>query len=130
MPSVIVELEGAWRIIVPKTCCLRHLSRHSRRCSVSADQVTLELSPREDGSYTQLSLSASLPTALPPRELRRLFAMLAFWSGWPVSVVLRVDATTAGWCEWWTDALCAVRVRDLEVRFVLSDAASPAGSRP
>ena len=97
---------------------------------MSADQVTLELSPREDGSYTQLSLSASLPTALPPRELRRLFAMLAFWSGWPVSVVLRVDATTAGWCEWWTDALCAVRVRDLEVRFVLSDAASPAGSRP
>jgi hypothetical protein len=56
--------------------------------------------------------------------------MLAFWSGWPVSVVLRVDATRAGWCEFWTDALCAVRACDLEVRFVLWDPASPAGSRP
>jgi|SRR6266851_1108042 len=92
-------------------------------------QVTLELSPREGGSYTQLSLSASLPTTLPPRE-RRLLAMLAFWSGWPVNVVLRVDATTAGWCEWWTDAFCAVRARDLEVRFELSAPASPVGSRP
>ena len=96
---------------------------------MTPDQFVLELSPRDGGSYTRLSLSGSLPTALPVRELRRLLAMLAFWSGWPVSVVLRVDATTANWCEWWTEALCAERARDFEVRFALSDPSSRAGGR-
>jgi hypothetical protein len=83
-------------------------------------QMKLMLSPKEGGSYTRLSLCGWLPTALPGRELRRLLSMLSFWSGWPVRVVLSVDAQTASWCEVWTDALCAVPERHLEVQFQMA----------
>jgi hypothetical protein len=51
--------------------------------------------------------------------------MLPIWSGWPVTVALSVEVDAAGWCEWWTDALCAVPEGQLEVRFELG----PVGRR-
>jgi hypothetical protein len=86
------------------------------------DQFVLTLSPREGGAYTRLSLSGTAPTALPKAKLRGLLRMLSFWSGWPVTVALSVEADAAGWCEWWTDALCAVPEGQVEVRFELARA--------
>lgn len=80
-------------------------------------QLTLTLKPREGGAYTDLLLVGPVPTALTPAALRKLFSMLSFWNGWPVSVVLCVGRKTAGWCEWWTDSLSAVAAGHLEVCF-------------
>lgn len=80
-----------------------------------SDRMTLVLRPLQGGSYTQLSLRGPVPSA--PRELRRLLTTFAHWNGYPVGVVLFVDAKTAGWCEVWSDALLNVPERLLEVRF-------------
>jgi hypothetical protein len=81
----------------------------------NAEKMVLELRPLDGGSYTQFSLSGPLPSA--PQRLSQLFATFAFWNGYPVDVVLFVDAQTAGWCEVWADALARVPARHLEVRF-------------
>jgi len=70
-------------------------------------------------------VSGALPAALPARELPRLLAMLAYWSGRKVSVVVSVGAAAAGWCECWTDALLASRPGDFEVRFEVRSAEVP-----
>jgi hypothetical protein len=80
-------------------------------------RMRLKLIPLNGGAYTQLSLRGPLPTALPPQLMRRLLSAMSFWNGWPVDVVLFVDAQTAGWCEAWTDVLCAVPERHLQVQF-------------
>jgi hypothetical protein len=90
--------------------------------------MTLELRPLYGGSYTQLSLSGPVPSA--PQGLRCLLTTFALWNGYPVGVVLSVDAQTAGWCEVWTDALCSVPARHLEVRFeVATSPVVPDGRR-
>lgn len=81
------------------------------------DQFTLKLSPAIEGGRSRMAVSGALPTALSARELRRLLAMLAYWSGQKVLVVLSVGAGAAGWCECWTDALLDSRPEDFEVRF-------------
>jgi hypothetical protein len=78
------------------------------------DRMTLELHSLH-GSYTQVSLSGSVPSA--PQRLRRLLTLFALWSGYPVDVVLFVDGTTASWCEVWVDALSSVPGRHLTVTF-------------
>ena len=80
-----------------------------------SDRMMLKLRPLQGGSYTQLSLSGPLPSE--PQGVRRLLTAFALWSGYPVDVVLFVDAQTAGWCEVWADALASVPERHLEVRF-------------
>ena len=79
------------------------------------DRMTLELRPLHGGSFTQFSLLGPVPSA--PQGLRRLLRMLALWNGYPVDVVLFVDAQTAGWCEVWCDALASVPARHLTVTF-------------
>ena len=79
------------------------------------ERMTLELSPLCGGSYTQFSLSGPVPSS--PRALRRLLTTFALWNGYPVDVVLSVDAQTASWCEVWADALSTVPARHLEVCF-------------
>jgi hypothetical protein len=112
----------AWGIKVPRSCQLRHLSaRSKRRCLMKRpNRMTLELRPLHGGSYTQLSLSGPVPSA--PRELRRLLTSFALWNGYPVDVVLSVDAETASWCEVWADALSTVPARHLEVCFEVKPA--------
>ncbi len=109
----------AWGIKVPKTCQLGHLcARMQRRTPLAkSDRMTLELRPLHGGSYTQLSLRGPVPSA--PPGMGRLITTFAHWSGYPVNVVLSVDMETAGWCEVWTEVLCAVPERHLEVRFQL-----------
>jgi hypothetical protein len=80
-------------------------------------QVSIQLRPFEGGSFTLWSAHGSVPTAIPPAQLRRLLSGLAFWSGWRVRLALSVDAETAGWCECWSEALGAVPARHLEVCF-------------
>lgn len=80
-------------------------------------QVVIRLRPFEAGSFTLWSACGSVPTAIPPAQLRRLLSGLTFWSGWPVHLALSVDAGTVGWCETWSEALAHVPERHLEVRF-------------
>ena len=86
------------------------------------DRMTLELRPLHGGAYTQFSLSGPVPSA--PQGLRRLLTMFALWNGYPVDVVLFVDAETAGWCEVWGDALAPVPARHLEVTFMVAEVAA------
>jgi hypothetical protein len=79
--------------------------------------MTLALRPVHGGSYTQLSLLGRVPSAPVPRNVGWLLKMFSSWSGCPVDVVLCVDKETAGWCEVWTDALCAVPGRHLRLIF-------------
>ena len=88
------------------------------------DRMTLELRPLHGGSYTQFSLSGPVPSDPQGPWLRRLLTMLARWNGYPVDVVLFVDAQTAGWCEVWADALATVPARHLEVTFLVGGAAA------
>jgi hypothetical protein len=91
--------------------------------------MTLMLRPLGGGSYTQLLLLGPVPSSPVPLNLRRLLTMFSDWSGYPVDVVLSVDKQTAGWCEVWTDALCAVPARHLEVTFHRAPSFDASGSR-
>ena len=78
--------------------------------------MTLRLRSLDSGAYTRLSLSGPVPTALPGRLLRQLLPQLAFWTGWPVDVVLSVE-DPAEFSEAWIAELLAVPDRHLCVRF-------------
>lgn len=81
--------------------------------------MTLELRPLHQGACTQITLRGSV---LPPpasRALRRLLAVLAFWSGRPVHVVLSVAGTEADtcWAELWDDVMRDVPAHHAKIRF-------------
>lgn len=82
-------------------------------------QAQVVLRPLQGGSFTEVALSATVPTSPSPAHLRGAIAGLAFWSGWPVELVLCVGNEAAGWCEVWSDALGTVGERHLELRFRL-----------
>lgn len=85
-------------------------------------QVVIRLQPFEAGSFTLWSAHGSVPTAVPPAQLRRLLSGLSFWSGWPVHLALPVDADTVGWCQCWSEALAHVPARHLEVCYTIRGA--------
>jgi hypothetical protein len=78
--------------------------------------TTMRLRPARAEGWTELSLSCSLPDSLPAPALHQLLALLAFWSGRRLDVVLDA-ASSAGWCEVWADALAAVPERHLRLHF-------------
>lgn len=82
--------------------------------------TTLRLRPAKAEGWTHLSLSCTVPDALPPPALYQLLSLLAFWSGQRLDVAL--DATgPGGWCEVWADALAAIPERHLRLRFELGE---------
>lgn len=79
------------------------------------------MKPLADGRRTELSLSGSLPSAVPAAAMRELIAALALWSSAPISIVLVVDENSSDWCERWSQNLRAVGHDAIEVRFELDD---------
>jgi hypothetical protein len=77
--------------------------------------MILELHPLHGGSYTQLSLTGPVPSS--PQGLRDLLALFALWNGYPVGVVLFVDAQSSGWCEVWSDAFASLPERNFSLEF-------------
>jgi hypothetical protein len=81
-------------------------------------QFKIHIRPENGGAYTRWRLSGSLVTTVPVRQLRWLFRMLSFWSGWPVELVLPAAVATADWFTWWSDVVALVPEPHLHVRFV------------
>ncbi len=73
-----------------------------------------------DGTLTEVSLAATLPSTVPAATMRELMAALARWSSSPVNLVLVVDERSSDWCERWSRNLRAVGAGALEVRFELA----------
>jgi hypothetical protein len=86
---------------------------------VSSDRIRLRLQPLNGGSFTQLSATGPIATAMPPRELKQILASLGLWSGTAVDIVLDADAP-ASWLEFWTGALSQIPERLFRVRFHLA----------
>jgi hypothetical protein len=93
--------------------------------------MTLELRPLHEGAYTQIKLSGPVVTTPSARDLRRLLAILAFWHGGAVHVVLSVAGTNEEicWGELWDDVLRAVPRHHAEIRWDIRGvtAAAPIG---
>lgn len=85
-------------------------------------QFKIYIFPENGGAYTQWRLCGSLVTTVPARQLRGLFRMLCFWSGWKVVLVLPAKVAAADWFAWWSDMVAQIPERHLDVRFELSDA--------
>jgi hypothetical protein len=84
-----------------------------------ANEIKATLRALHGGAFTQITLSGPIVSAPPPASsLRRLFSQLAFWSGYPVHVVLSVNEQ-AKWLETWAAALAAVPERHLRIEFRL-----------
>lgn len=83
------------------------------------DQFKLYLNPIRDGAFSQLRLFGPVITALPPDELLRLLKPLSSWTGNPVELVLPAELHTAGWLEFWADAISELPARHLHVRFTI-----------
>jgi hypothetical protein len=83
--------------------------------------LQFRMKPLADGRRTELSLSGSLPSAVPAEAMRELIAALALWSSAPVAIVLVVDDSSSDWCERWSQNLRAVGHDAIEVRFELAD---------
>lgn len=81
------------------------------------DRMTLELRPLHGGAYTQLSLCGPVCSSPQRQVMRQLVSALTHWNGWPMHVVLYVDAQTAGWCEVWAEALGGIPERHLQISF-------------
>jgi hypothetical protein len=81
-----------------------------------SEKMTLTLRGLHGGAYTQLALTGPMATVPQGKELRRLFALLSFWHGGPVDVVLCIAMDTAGWLEIWDEALAAVSKRHVRIR--------------
>jgi hypothetical protein len=94
-------------------------------------ELTLELRPWQDGSYTRIHLRGTMATVAQPKEVGRLLQVLSWWSGAPVDVALCVDGTNSGscWLELWDDVLrrargrhpCRIRIRGHETLTAQSD---------
>jgi hypothetical protein len=82
-------------------------------------KMTLELRPLHEGAYTQIKLSGPVVTTPSARDLRRLLAILAFWHGGAVHVVLSVAGTNEEicWGELWDDVMRAVPRHHAEIRW-------------
>lgn len=83
--------------------------------------LQFRMRPLAAGRRTELSLSGSLPSAVPAEVMRELIAALALWSSAPISIVLIVDESSSDWCERWSQNLRAVGHDAIEVRFELAD---------
>jgi len=79
-------------------------------------QMRVRLQPLDGGAFTEMQLCGTVPTALPPQVMRQLVSTLSFWSGWPVVLALRAEVATAGWFEYWCDAVSGIPARHLELR--------------
>jgi hypothetical protein len=94
-------------------------------------KMTLELRPLHEGAYTQIKLTGPVVTTPSARDLRRILAILAFWHGGPVHVVLSVAGTNEDicWGELWDDAMRAVPGHHAEIRWQIRGitAAAPFG---
>lgn len=81
-------------------------------------QCCLYVRPQNGGTHSQWRLSGSLVTTLPLADVRSLFRILSFWSGWPVELVLPAEAGAAEWFAWWSDLVAQIPGDHLRVRFV------------
>jgi hypothetical protein len=81
-------------------------------------RMTLELRPLQEGAYTQIRMSGPVVTVPSAKDMRRLMAVLTFWNGGPVHVVLSVAGTNADicWAELWDAVLHEVPSRHAEIR--------------
>jgi hypothetical protein len=81
-------------------------------------RMTLELRPLHEGAYTQVSLKGPVVTTPSVRDVRRLLALLAFWYGGRVHVVLSVAGTDADtcWAELWDEVMRDVPRNHAEIR--------------
>lgn len=89
---------------------------------MAVPELTLELRPLRDGSYTFINLRGTIATVAQPKEVRSLLKALWCWSGEPVDVALHVDGTNSGscWLEVWDDVFLHVRGRHLyRLRFLI-----------
>ena len=84
------------------------------------ETMTLTLRAMHHGAYTELVLRGPMATVPQQKQLRRLFALLSFWHGGPVEVVLCVGLDTGGWLEIWDEALSAVPASDVRIRFLIN----------
>ena len=82
-------------------------------------KMRIVLEPENDGAYTRLRLSGSVPTSVPRASAIQLVQGLSFWSGWPVTCVLSVDKEAACWCEWWTELTAGIDPSLLTLRYRL-----------
>jgi hypothetical protein len=82
-------------------------------------RMTLELRPLHQGAYTLIRLRGPVITTPSVRDVRRLLAVLAFWHGGSVHVVLSVAGTNADacWAELWDDVMRDVPAHHAEIRF-------------
>jgi len=87
---------------------------------VRVERMTLTLRALDGGAYTEVALRGPMATVPQRPELRRLFALLSFWHGGPVDVVLTVTMDSAGWLEVWSEALSGVPTRHAHVRFEIA----------
>jgi hypothetical protein len=94
-------------------------------------RMTMELRPLHEGAYTQITLRGPVVTTPTPRDVRRLLAVLGFWHGGPVHVVLSVAGTNTDvcWAELWDDVMRDVPAHHAELRFEIRGitAAAPIG---
>ncbi len=83
--------------------------------------MTLELRPLHEGAYTQMKLSGAVVTVPSTKDIRQLLAVLTFWHGGPVHVVLSVAGTNADicWAELWDAVLQEVPARHADIRLEL-----------
>lgn len=81
--------------------------------------MTMELRPLHEGAYTQIRLKGPVVTTPSVRDVRRLLAVLSFWHGGPVEVVLSVAGTNGDscWAELWDDVMREVPAHRAEIRF-------------
>ena len=79
-------------------------------------RTRLWLRMRQSGGRTQYTLRGTLPESIPPEALHQLLALILYWSGERLRVVLRAD-DPASWLEPWVDALGTVPERHLDVQF-------------
>jgi hypothetical protein len=94
-------------------------------------RMTMQLRPLHQGAYTQITLRGPVVTTPTARDLRRLLAVLGFWHGGPVDVVLSVAGTNEEicWAELWDDVMREVPRHHAEIRFQIRGvtAAAPIG---
>src|SRR5262245_7866270 len=82
-------------------------------------RMTMEPPPAHGGAYTQIRVTGAVVTTPSVGDVRRLQAVLSFWHGGPVEVVLSVAGTNGDscWAELWDDVMREVPAHHAEIRF-------------